>query len=294
MSLLPNTVLWLAALGSALSAALLMMAITLLWREVPVDDRSYLDPLPSAMGALWPLVRLFSHLLTSRLPTRWLERIHRKLVHSSASYLLLPEHFVALQLASGCIAMLVAWFCAAALGTSPWELLVLAALFGGLLPVLWLRDRRQRRDREVRRMLPVFLDYVTLAVEAGLNMSGAMAQAIENGPAGILRQEFGLVLRDINAGLPRAQALRRLHERIQLPEIGAFVASINQAERTGGSIGKALRAQAERTRTERFQRAEKAAMEAPVKLLAPLVLFIFPTTFVIIAFPIAMMFLHGA
>jgi tight adherence protein C len=78
-----------------------------------------------------------------------------------------------------------------------------------------------------------------------------------------------------------------------MPEIGAMVAAVNQAEQTGGSLGKILRTQAERSRTERFQRAEKAAMEAPVKLLGPLIMFIFPVSFLIIAFPIVMMMLHS-
>ena len=79
---------------------------------------------------------------------------------------------------------------------------------------------------------------------------------------------------------------------VTVPEIGALVAAVNQAEQSGGSLGKILRAQAERARSEGFQRAEKAAMEAPVKLIGPLVMFIFPVSFLIIAFPIVMMLLH--
>ena len=157
---------------------------------------------------------------------------------------------------------------------------------------LWLRERRLRRNREIPRMLPIYLDYLTLAVEAGLNFTSALGQAIDNGPVDMLRQELGLVQRDIKAGVPRSKALRRLHERVAVPEIGALVAAVNQAEQSGGSLGKILRAQAERPRSEGFQRAEKAAMEAPVKLIGPLVMFIFPVSFLIIAFPIVMMLLH--
>lgn len=291
--LLPPSVLWAAAITSALCVILLITAAGLLWRRVPDDVRDYLDPLPGGLRILWPLVRLTSHVWTSRLPPSWLERVRLRLTRASAAHLMFPEHFLALQLVSGIIAALLALLCGLALGR--WIILLAAfgLVFGLFLPGIWLRDRRLRRDREVRRLLPIYIDYITLAVEAGLNLSGAIAQAIDNGPRGILNHEFGMVLRDVKAGLPRAQALRRMHQRIDLPELGAFVAAINQAERSGGSLGKALRAQAERTRSERFQRAEKAAMEAPVKLLAPLVMFIFPTTFLVIAFPIAMMFLHG-
>lgn len=292
-ALLPPSILWLAVATSALCAALLVTAAWMLWRTLPSDSREYLDPLPGGMRLLWPLVRLISHSWTARLPASWLERVRRWLVRACATHLLLPEHFVALQVVAALLGGALGLFCATALGHGQLLLGISGAVFGLFLPVMWLRERRMRKDREVRRLLPIYIDYITLAVEAGLNLSGAMAQAIDSGPRGILNREFGMVLRDVKAGLPRAQALRRMHQRINLPEVGAFVAAINQAERSGGSLGRALRAQAERTRNERFQRAEKAAMEAPVKLLAPLVIFIFPTTFLVIAFPIAMMFLHG-
>lgn len=292
-TLLPPSILWLASLISALCVILVVVGIGMLWRNVPSDSREYLDPLPAGMRILWPLVRMMSHHLTGHLPPPWLERVRQRLVNASATHLMLPEHFLALQLVSGLLAVLLAWFCGIALGHWAWALCLFGLVFGFALPGIWLRDRRLRRDREVRRLLPVYIDYITLAVEAGLNLSGAMAQAIDNGPRGVLNREFGMVLRDVKAGLPRSQALRRMHQRIDLPEVGALVAAVNQAERSGGSLGKALHAQAERTRNERFQRAEKAAMEAPVKLLGPLIIFIFPTTFLVIAFPIAMMFLHG-
>lgn len=291
--LLPASVIWIAVLTSALCVALVVTAFGMLWRQVPIDSRDYLDPLPTGMRMLWPIVRLLSHIWTERLPPAWLDKARTRLIGASAMHLLLPEHFMALQVVAGGVAALLGLLCGFALGH--WTLFLGTAGFGFglLLPIIWLRDRRTRRDREVRRLLPIYIDYITLAVEAGLNLSGAIAQAVDNGPHGVLNREFSMLLRDVKAGLPRAQALRRLHKRIDLAEVGAFVAAINQAERSGGSLGKALRAQAERTRYERFQRAEKAAMEAPVKLLAPLVIFIFPTTFLVIAFPIAMMFLHG-
>ena len=94
-------------------------------------------------------------------------------------------------------------------------------------------------------------------------------------------------MRDLRAGVPRAEAFRMMADRLSLQEISAFVTAIVQAEKTGASIGDALKVQADQRRIERFQRAEKLAMEAPVKLIFPLVVFIFPTTFIVIFFPIA-------
>jgi tight adherence protein C len=143
----------------------------------------------------------------------------------------------------------------------------------------------------VQRTLPAYLDFITMAVEAGLNMTGALTQAMDKGPAGPLKHEFFMVVRDLRSGLPRADALRRMEARLQMPEVTSFVGTVIQAERMGASLGSALRVQAEQRRIERFQRAEKAAMEAPVKLIGPLMMFIFPVTFIVLGFPIAMKFL---
>ena len=101
------------------------------------------------------------------------------------------------------------------------------------------------------------------------------------------------MLRDLRSGLTRAEALTRLEERVQLKEISNFVKAVIQADRMGASLGQTFRFQAEQRRTERFQRAEKKAMEAPVKLIFPLVAFIFPETFLVLGFPIAMKFLQS-
>ena len=141
------------------------------------------------------------------------------------------------------------------------------------------------------RALPVYLDFITMAVEAGLNLNGALNQAMDKGPPGPLRNEFYMVVRDLRAGVPRADALRRMEKRLDMEEITSFVGTVIQAEKMGARLGTALRVQALQRRTERFQRAEKLAMEAPVKLILPLIVFIFPVTFIVLAFPIAMKFL---
>jgi tight adherence protein C len=289
--LLPSSLLWAAGMVAGLTVCLVFLGIAMLWRSVPPEARDYLDPLPPGLRLLWPFIRAIN-LLSAHYPVWALERIHKRLGLASCLYLLSAEDFISLQILSGMLWAVLGVGCAMLLGASVWMPALLMGATGGLLPNLWLRERRNRRNHAVRRMLPIYLDYITLAVEAGLNFTGAMTMAIDNGPVGALRTEFTLVLRDIKAGLTRAQALRRMHERVGVPELGAFVAAVNQAERSGGALSKVLRAQAERSRSNRFQRAEKAAMEAPVKLLAPLVMFIFPTTFLVIAFPIAMMFLH--
>jgi len=116
---------------------------------------------------------------------------------------------------------------------------------------------------------------------------------MEKGPSGPLRHEFFLVVRDLRSGLSRSEALRRMDARLGMSEITSFVGTVIQAEKMGARLGSALRAQSEQRRTERFQRAEKLAMEAPVKLIGPLMMFIFPVTFIVLGFPIAMKFLNS-
>jgi len=150
----------------------------------------------------------------------------------------------------------------------------------------------KKRHGQILKALPVYLDFITLSVEAGLNLTGAITQTIDKGPQGPLRHELYLVMRDIRSGLSRADALRRLDTRLQMDEITSLVGTIIQAEKMGASLGGALRIQSEQRRVERFQRAEKQAMEAPVKLLGPLLIFIFPLTFLVLAFPIVMKFMQ--
>lgn len=142
------------------------------------------------------------------------------------------------------------------------------------------------------KTLPFFLDIITLCVEAGLNLTGALAHAVAKGPAGPLRDEFSRILRDVRAGKSRADALRTFADRMNEPAISNLVSSLIQAETIGMSLGPLLRAQAEQRRAERFARAEKQAMEAPVKMLFPLIAFIFPCTFLVLAFPIVMKFMR--
>jgi tight adherence protein C len=204
------------------------------------------------------------------------------------------ERFVAGRLAAAGLAAIASVALGIPLGGAPGPVSFAVAALGWMLPGTWLRDRIAQRQRTVLRELPFFLDVITLAVESGLNLASALAQAADKGPPGPLREEFERVLRDIRAGRTRADALRAMAERLAQPGVGALVASLVVAEQQGGALAPILRAQAEQRRNERFQRAEKLAMEAPVKMLLPLLLFIFPCTFAVLLFPVfARMLMEG-
>jgi tight adherence protein C len=175
----------------------------------------------------------------------------------------------------------------------PLPLAALFAGFGFFFPHIWLRDQVQKRQRAIARALPYHIDLLTLSVEAGLDFQAALGTVVEKGKPGPLIEEFGLVLSEMKLGTTREEALRNLADRIQIGEISAFVSNLIQATKMGTSLGKVLRIQATQMRIARTQRAEKAANEAPVKMLMPLIFCIFPTVFAVLFGPIIYRVMYG-
>lgn len=159
---------------------------------------------------------------------------------------------------------------------------------GGSMPLIWLRDHAERREREVFRALPFLLDVLTLALEAGSNLGAALAIAVDRLHPGALRDEMSHLLQDLRAGRPRTEAFAALADRIRLPAVANLVAALQIAERQGASLGSVLRAQAQASRATRWLRAERQAMQAPVRMMLPLTVCIFPGTFAVLLFPVAM------
>ena len=280
-----------AALSTGLCVFCLLLTIHYLNTMIHEEDRTYMDPLPFGLRIIWPFIQIISFFFCSLLPYELMERVEKRLQHTGVSYLLTAEQFIALRIISTIGGLLLGIILVSAVkgGQPIWVLFTL--IVGFILPDIWLRDTRKRREIAVIRAMPVYLDFITMAVEAGLNLQGALAQAMEKAPPSPLRNEFGIVLRDLRSGLPRAEALRRMADRLDVKEVSSFVSSMIQAEKMGSSMAMVLRVQAEQRRNERFQRAEKQAMEAPIKLVGPLIIFIFPVTFIVLGFPITMKFL---
>lgn len=281
-----------AALGIGLSAAGLAWWLVTMVDNVPPEDRAYLDRPPFAMRLLWWPLQWVAYYLGAVLTLRYRQQLLKRLRVAGLDYALSPEQFVAARLlAAAFAALLIAWVIDSFHLAVGWWPLV-AAVAGYVFPAIWLRDQIQLRRRNTLKTLPFFLDIITLCVEAGLNLTGALTQSVAKGPKGPLRDEIARVLRDIRAGKARVDALRTFADRMNEPSITNLVSALIQAESMGMNLGPILRAQSEQRRAERFARAEKLAMEAPVKLLFPLIAFIFPCTFLVLGFPIAMKFIH--
>jgi tight adherence protein C len=149
---------------------------------------------------------------------------------------------------------------------------------------LWLRSRVASRQKTIARELPDMLDMLTISVEAGMGFDSALAKLVKNS-RGPLAEEFGRVLQEVQAGASRKEGLRHLAERIDVPELRSFVASIVQADMFGVSIASVLRTQATELRLRRRQRAEEDAQRAPVKMVFPLIFCILPATMIVILGP---------
>jgi tight adherence protein C len=282
----------LIALSAALAVAALVLWVAAGASAVPAESRTYRDqPPPSFRMAWWP-IRVLAHYLGRLCPKSRVAASRRRLVLADLDFALEPEQFLAAQWLLAALLAGLAAFILTAWQQNPWWEMITAAAAGWLFPRLWLRDRIAVRRRSVLRELPFTLDIVTLCVEAGLTLPNAFQQAVAKGPPGSLRDELARVLRDLRAGKGREQALRSLATRLDYAATTQLVSGLIQADSLGMNLGPILRAQAEQRRVERFARAEKLAMEAPVKMLLPLIACIFPCTFLILGFPIAMKFMR--
>lgn len=165
--------------------------------------------------------------------------------------------------------------------------ILITAVFVGLgfmLPELFINSKIQRRQKSIRKALPDALDLLTICVEAGLGFDAAINKVYEkwDNP---LSLSFGRVLREIQLGKLRREALRDMANRIGLAEITSFVAAVIQSEQLGVSMAKVLRIQADQMRIRRRQRAEEEAHKAPIKMLVPMAVLIFPSICIVLMTP---------
>lgn len=174
--------------------------------------------------------------------------------------------------------------------------LVVGAAFGWIMPKLWLRSSLKRRKRAILRVLPEVVDLLALCVGAGLDFLGSLnrvvtAKAFSNEA---IIEELTIALQEMKLGKRRADALKDMAKRVNLQEMNSFVRTVVQADRMGTPIADVLVIHAEDVRLQRFVRAEREALKAPLKLLVPLIFFIMPCVAIIVGAPIFLQFLHGS
>jgi tight adherence protein C len=159
-------------------------------------------------------------------------------------------------------------------------------VLGVFMPRVWLENRVRTRQHDILKSLPDAFDLITTCVEAGLGLDAALGKVSEK-VEGAFAEELGLMTREVSLGKLRRDALKDLADRVGLPDLTIFINAVIQAESMGTSIATVLRVQADQMRVRRRQRAEAQAYKAPVKMVFPLVLCIFPTLFLVILGPAA-------
>ncbi|CAN5836073.1 type II secretion system F family protein [soil metagenome] len=278
----------------ATTGVVLLLYVIALIRKARPSERTHMDPLPIALRVLWPAINILQFHVSEIMPTSMLVKRKRQLQLAGLEFVLRAEEFIAVQIVSmlivGGLGLWTAGMLNAVAGTKVWVMLM-GCVLGWFYPIMWMRDKRKRRDKDILRTLPGYLDMITLCCQAGLSLTGAIAQAVQKGPKGALGEEFDRMMREMRTGASRMDALNALADRLDNRHIKSLVSNLTQAESLGASLADTLSAISDQRRTERFQHAEKLAMEAPVKMIGPLVIFIFPVTFIIIFFPLVMEFL---
>lgn len=155
---------------------------------------------------------------------------------------------------------------------------------GNYFPLLSLRSKIRKRQENILKALPDALDLLTICVEAGLGFDAAMGKVYEKWD-NELSLAFGRVLREIQLGKVRRDALKDMSDRMDVPDVNTFTAAIIQSEQLGVSMSKILRVQSDQMRTKRRQRAQEKAQQAPVKMMIPMVLLIFPSLWIVLLGP---------
>lgn len=228
------------------------------------DGRRTERSIPLLYRVLLPLAPNFRGLLRRPIFAEIIRKEERRLIQGGFEGLLSAEEFVALRL-------MLFW----------------------VLPEMWLTRAIAKRHLSIQRSLPFVLDLLTLSVEAGMDFISALQRNCKSRRMDPLNEELLRMTKEIQVGLPRREALAEMAERVRQADLKSVAFALIQADELGVSVGTILRIQSEQMRSKRFDRAERLAAQAPVKMLGPLMLFIFPAVFIILLGPILMQAMKG-
>ena len=228
------------------------------------DGRRQERSIPLLFKMLLPLAPNFYPIVRRRIFRTSLEQAEALLVQGGYEGLITGEEFMALRL-------MLLW----------------------IVPDLWLYGAIKRRHLSIQKSLPFVLDLLTLSVEAGMDFISALQRNCKLRRLDPLNEELLRMTKEIQIGSSRKEALKAMADRVRQPDLKAVSYALIQADELGVSIGAILRIQSEQLRSKRFDRAEKLAAEAPVKMLGPLMLCIFPAVFIILLGPVISQAMKG-
>jgi len=247
---------------------------------------------PDILGSARPLMRQVAA-YSQRIPLLGLkERYAQQLERAGLRFELNADEFLALKAGALVVAIGIALVVYVAVAQN--VLIMAAVIFlGFMFPDIRLQAAVQKQQHAFLRALPGFLDLMALSVEAGMGFDAAVLRLTEVLEPGPLIWRFQAFLRSVNVGKTRSEALREMAQKVDLPDFTTFANVVIQATDTGASMGPVLRTASAEMLSRRFDRAEKAAHELPVKILLPLFVFVFPATFVMVLGPVYFQFISS-
>ncbi|MDQ0256980.1 tight adherence protein C [Evansella vedderi] len=266
------------------------------YTEATTDEKDEIKKLSFSKRIVAPVWKKMKGSTQKKISNEKLEKIENKLLQAGSPFGMTPGDYRILQIVVMILLPVLFGFYAYILDSTNTGFIVML-VFGGIicglfLPSFYLKVKTNSRNKLASKELPDFLDLVTVSIEAGLGFDSALTKVVEK-RQGVLSYEFQICLEEMRLGKTRREALSGVRNRLNNSDVKSLIGSIIQAEQLGIGLVQTLRVQSLEVRQRRKQRAEEAAMKAPVKMLFPLVIFIFPCIFIVILAPAVLQFLNG-
>jgi len=282
----------LARTPSTNTAAMVQQRLSVYGGEKPATLEEMELQRPFSERFLRPAIERLGSLLSRSTPQKARQNLMNRLDLAGRPGNLTPEDFAAVRIVAAAVMAAIGLLLGLLLANPVYLIISLAAgaVLGYYLPVLWLKQKVDARRSEIQKGLPDAMDLLVIAVDAGLGFDAALARVTDK-YRNALSDEFAKVLREVSLGRPRLEAMDEMGRSSGVEDLHNFIQAIIQSEQFGTGIGKILRIQADEMRRKRRQRAQEKAAQATLKMMLPMVGCIFPTLWIVLLGPAALILL---
>jgi len=282
----------LARTPSTNTAAMVQQRLSVYGGEKPVTLEEMELQRPFSERFLRPAIERLGSMLSRSTPQKARQNLMNRLDLAGRPGNLTPEDFAAVRIVAAAVMAAIGLLLGLLLANPIYLVVSLAvgAILGYYLPVLWLKQKVDARRSEIQKGLPDAMDLLVIAVDAGLGFDAALARVTDK-YRNALSDEFAKVLREVSLGRPRLEAMDEMGRSSGVEDLHNFIQAIIQSEQFGTGIGKILRIQADEMRRKRRQRAQEKAAQATLKMMLPMVGCIFPTLWIVLLGPAALILL---
>jgi tight adherence protein C len=280
------------AANSASTADIVAQRLQVYGGEKPLTIEEIELQKPFSERALRPMIEKLGALLSRSTPEQARKNLQNQLDLAGRPGNLTPEDFGAVRIVAAAVVAAIGLLLGLLLGSPIYTVVGLAigAILGYFVPTLWLKQKVDARRKEIQKGLPDAMDLLVIAVDAGLGFDAALARVVEK-QKGALSDEFAKVLREVSLGRPRLEAMDEMGRSSGVEDLHNFIQAIIQSEQFGTGVGKILRIQADEMRRKRRQRAQEQGAQATLKMMLPMVGCIFPTLWIVLLGPAALILL---